>query len=130
MLYRTLDLLACPNCKHSPLNLIVIEEEERSRELAKEPKPLCTFYCSYLKEEIKDGKEYPCDECIKKEVNLGILVCPNCGMWYPISNGIPVMFASKKEREKAIGRFLQQYGDRIPKDVWDKIKSYKENVLT
>ena len=130
MLYRTLDLLACPNCKHSPLNLIVIEEEERSRELAKESKPLCTFYCSYLKEEIKDGKEYPCDGCIKKEVNLGILICPNCGMWYPISNGIPVMFVSKKEREKAIGRFLQQYGDRIPKDVWDKIKSYKENALT
>ncbi|MCE4615220.1 MAG: hypothetical protein F7B60_06810 [Desulfurococcales archaeon] len=129
MLYRTLDLLACPNCKHSPLDLIVIEEEEIGREISN-TKPLCSYYCGYLKEEIKEGKEYPCEECIKKEVKLGILICPNCGMWYPISNGIPVMFASKKEREKTIGRFLQQYGDKIPKEVWDKIKSYKENGLT
>ncbi len=126
MMYRTLDLLACPNCKHHPLELIVIEEETLERAV-EGPRPLCSEYCGYLKEKVEPGKNYPCDECLKKEVKLGILVCPKCGMWYPISDGIPVMFAAKKDREKAIGRFLQRYGDKIPKEVWDRIKSYKQD---
>ena len=125
MLYRSMDLLACPNCRHHPLKLIVIEEEVIDRKPS-QPLPLCDFYCGFLGEKIEEGKEYPCSECVRREIKLGVLICPNCGMWFPISKGIPVMFASKKDRERAIGRFLQEYGDKIPREVWELIKSYKE----
>jgi uncharacterized protein YbaR (Trm112 family) len=49
-----LDILACPMCKHHPLDLKVGEENE-------------------------------------KEVISGSLRCGNCGLTYPIEEGIPNM---------------------------------------
>lgn len=49
-----LDILACPMCKHHPLELKVAEEDS-------------------------------------KEVISGSLLCKNCGLTYPIEDGIPNM---------------------------------------
>ena len=49
-----LDILACPVCKHHPLELTVTKEDE-------------------------------------KEIVSGSLRCGNCGLVYPIEDGIPNM---------------------------------------
>ncbi len=127
MKYRLLDLLACPMCKHFPLELIVIEEKNYSdRKIPGQP-PLCELYCGYKEKMIKDLKEQPpCDECIKKEIVTGVLYCRKCGRWYPIINTIPHMlpdYIRENEKDREL-EFLSKYKDKLPEKIFLKGKPH------
>ncbi len=124
MKYRLMDILACPECKHFPLNLIVIEREEYERKLDIK-KPFCELYCSYLGKKIEELKEEaPCDECIRYEIVTGVIYCPNCGRWYPIIKSIPRMLPDKHRRKKEDISFLEKYKDRLPREIVYEGKPY------
>ena len=117
MKYRTLDLLACPMCKHFPLELIVIEEKTyEDRQLVGKP-PLSELYCGFLRKKVSSTENYPCQECIKKEVEVGVLYCPNCGRWYPIEDGIIHMLPDDLRRKEDDIRFLEKYRDKLPSKI-------------
>ncbi|MCE4617247.1 MAG: Trm112 family protein [Desulfurococcales archaeon] len=123
MYYSALDLLACPKCKHHPLELYVIEEARVEKEVEISQTPFCSLYCGYRKTRVDELAEPPCYECLKREVIAGILVCRSCGAWYPISRGIPVMLVEEKLRKKPVQMFLEKYGDKIPVELRELVKS-------
>ncbi len=128
MRYALLNLLACPMCKHFPLELYVFEFAKDNRKYAVS-KPFCDYYCAYLKKYIKDlGEDHPpCDECIAQEIKSGILVCPSCGRWYPIINGIPLMYPDDKRRHPRVrakeNEFLAKFGSMFPENVRKELPS-------
>ena len=127
MKYRLMDLLACPICKHFPLELIVIEEKVYPDRKTPSNKPLCELYCGYKNKYLKEMvEEPPCNDCIKKEIVTGVLYCNKCGRWYPIINTIPHMlpdYIRKKEKEREI-RFLREYKEYIPRKILYKGQPY------
>lgn len=52
-----------------------------------------------------------------KEIKDGILKCKKCGKYFPIINGIPRMLPLRMINGSLISRFLDRYGDRVPKDL-------------
>jgi len=124
--YRLLDLLACPMCRHFPLKLIVFKERiDEGAELPGKP-PLCEIYCAYMGKKLEDMEEKPpCEECIKHDVEEGLLYCPACGRWYPIMNGIPRMLPDDLRPEEEFRRFLEKHLEEIPEDIRRRILSRK-----
>ncbi len=117
MKYRLMDLLACPMCKHFPLRLYVFSEKNVERTI-EDKKPLCELYCAFKVSYIKELKEIPpCDECIKHEIDSGLLYCESCKRWYPIIDEIPRMLPDKLRKEEEELNFLEQHKDKIPKEI-------------
>ncbi len=133
MKFRFMDIVACPVCKHFPLELYVIETREypeREEDIKKlletyEP-PLCELYCYRLKqpigepiEKVKDEirKKNLCAECLKIEVVTGVIYCPNCGRWYPIIDEIPRLLPDELRKKQEDLRFLRKYADRLPEKI-------------
>ena len=115
MKYRLLDLLACPICKHFPLQLYVFSFRIVDRNIGEEKKPLCELFCGYKTRFIKDMKEVPpCEECIRYEIVDGLLYCPNCKRWYPIIDEIPRMLPEEDLS------FMKKYKDKIPKEILEE----------
>ncbi|PNV81377.1 MAG: hypothetical protein C0179_02985 [Fervidicoccus sp.] len=122
MKYRLMDVLACPMCKSFPLELIIIEKEQRDRELPSQP-PLCEIYCSYTQKYLKEMEEKPpCEECFKYEIKTAVLYCKNCGRWYPVINGIPHMLPDyiRKDEKKRELEFLKKFADKLPEKIVKK----------
>ncbi len=118
MKYRLMDILACPMCKHFPLELYVLNENiYENRSLSGREKPLCELYCGFLRKNVNDAKEPPCEECIKKEVDIGVLYCSSCGRWYPIMEEIPRMLPDELRSKKEELEFLRKYKDKIPEKI-------------
>jgi len=116
--YRLMDILACPICKHFPLKLIVIKENQYpQRKIEIEEKPLCELYCGFFRKYIKEVKETPCEECIKKEVDIGILICEKCNRWYPILDEIPRMLPDDLRSKNEDITFLKKYKSYIPEEI-------------
>jgi len=118
--YRLVDLLACPMCKHFPLELYVLEREEvTSRKLPGEP-PLCELYCALLGKRVKELAETPpCEACIRIEISTGVLYCSSCRRWYPVIDTIPHMLPDdlrEKERESELA-FLERYKQSLPEKI-------------
>ena len=114
MKYRLMDLLACPMCKHFPLKLIVFEEVEIER-----PERIrrCELYCGYNQAMLKDISELSCDDCWSREIVSGILICEECGRWYPIEEEIPRMLPDDlRDRNKDLS-FLSRWRSRIPEKI-------------
>jgi len=84
---RLLDILACPICKHHPLELKVFEEKE--------------------------------------EIDEGILLCTECGRWYPIIESIPHMLPDDLRDEKEDTNFLVKWKRLIPEAVLKEGKPFK-----
>lgn len=127
MKYRLMDLLACPMCRHFPLELHIISKKEYpSRKLPSEP-PLCELYCAYQNKYIKElSSRPPCEECIKWEVEEGAIYCPSCGRWYPIIDSIPHMlpdYIREKEKQDELD-FLERNKDRLPEKIVYKGKPH------
>jgi len=130
MKYRFMDIAACPMCKHFPLELYVIETKEYpEREdqikalLEKYKPPLCELYCYKLQtpvgkpiKELK-GDETPCHECLKIEVAIGVIYCPNCNRWYPIIDEIPRMLPDNLRKREEDLNFLRKYADKLPDKI-------------
>jgi len=109
-----MDILACPYDKKFPLTLIVINEQVVERPYEWEKKPHCEEYCGlkgiFIKE-VKEGMEFPCEECIKREIVEGILYCPECGRWYPIKEEIPILLPDEYRTLKEDLEFLEKVKD-------------------
>ncbi len=115
MKYRLLDLLACPICKHFPLELLVFKENryEPPKEL---PARLCEEYCGWLKKRVSEGRG-DCRECFTHEVDEGLLICTRCGRWYPIIEEIPHMLPDDLRNREEDLAFLRKWADKVPEKV-------------
>ncbi|MEM3382814.1 MAG: Trm112 family protein [Nitrososphaerales archaeon] len=124
MKYRLMNILACPICKTFPLQLIVFNEMKKASSIfVVNP---CDEYCSYNKSRIDDLKNkdisLDCKDCLQINIVEGILICQNCGRWYPIMDEIPRMLPDElrnKERDKD---FLIKNKERIPNETLSKGK--------
>lgn len=117
MRYWGLDVLKCIHCKSFPLELHVIEEERQDIGVSEIETPLCKAYCGYLKENIKESKDYPCHECLKRGIKTAVLYCPQCKHWYPIRDGIVVLLPDSKRKLEKDKEFLEKMRDKIPEVV-------------
>ncbi|ARM75964.1 Trm112 family protein [Acidianus manzaensis] len=119
MKYRLMDLLACPICKHFPLELTVISSKKMER-TTDEKKPLCELYCAYKQGNVKDIQNPPCDECITYEIEEGVLYCPSCGRWYPIIDEIPRMLPDNLRNKDEDINFLKKNKDKLSSKIVEK----------
>lgn len=117
MRYWGLDVLKCVSCKNFPLEIHVIEQERQSVDTSGLEKPFCKAYCGYLKEKLEQGKEYPCDECIKIGIRTAVLYCNSCKHWYPVRDGIVIMLTDNKRKPERDLEFLRTYKDKIPDHI-------------
>ena len=125
MRYALLNLLACPMCKHFPLELHAFEVRKESRNFEVK-KPFCDYYCGYLGKYVRDlsTESSPCNECLNLEIKAGVLICPKCGRWYPIVDGIPLMYPDKMRQHPRVKTrerdFVLTYKDKFP-EIFQKI---------
>ena len=128
MKYRFMNIVACPSCRHFPLELYVVEEKgypsrlPQIEELLRSVRlPLCDLYCYRLLtpvgRRIDEGVATPCDKCLMFEVAVGVIYCPNCGRWYPIIDEIPRLLPDDLRRKSEDLEFLRRYADRLPSKV-------------
>jgi uncharacterized protein YbaR (Trm112 family) len=126
--YYFLEILACPICKHHPLKLYVIEEKESSE--APDPRSVkCKEYCGYLNKRSSEVPLEVCQECVKKEIVTGVLICPKCGRWYPIVDGIPYMLPDEYRIKRVDREFISRFFEVIPKEVRSLMKIPKPEDL-
>lgn len=95
MKYELLDILACPIDKSYPLKLYTLSEEKRE---AKTKEGVVSW----------------------NEVVEGVLVCPNCGRWYPIIDEIPELLPDElRDRDREV-KFLEKNAKKLPEEVVKK----------
>ncbi len=122
MRYALMNLIACPMCKHFPLKLYVFEERVFEKEYEVNV-PFCDVYCGRKGKNVSELKqeELDCKECVKHDVVTGILICPKCGRWYPIINGIPLMYPDSKRKHPKVREkeeeFLRKYREKLPAEL-------------
>lgn len=121
MMFKLMDLLACPICKAFPLKLFVFKNVESKKD-AKLPK--CEEYCGYNGKPISQLKFLDCSSCLKIEIIDGILVCPSCGRWYPIEDEIPRMLPDGLREKSEELKFLRKYSGVIPHDILSQGKPF------
>jgi len=97
MKYKLMDLLACPICKHFPLELYVSKKKAKNRARVF---PKCEDYCGYEKKPVREVKSYKCGVCSKIEIIEGMLSCPSCKRLYLIEEEIPIMLPDELRKER------------------------------
>ncbi len=122
MRLRLLDLLACPACRHFPLQLHIFEETVEEVKAPGSP-PLCEFYCAYKGGKVGEVGETPCEECVKRDIVTGLLACPSCGAWYPIIDSIPRMLppGHPLRSDKQYREALERYADKLPGELRSRV---------
>jgi len=117
--YRLMDILACPYDKSFPLKLYIFKVNKyEDREVKFKKKPVCEIFCSFKNIYVKELKEEPkCEECIKYEVDSGLLYCEKCGRWYPIIDEIPILLPDELRNKEEDLEFLKKYRDKIPENI-------------
>ncbi len=122
MRLRLLDLLACPSCRHFPLQLHIFEEAREDVKVPGNP-PLCELYCAYKGGEVSKVGETPCDECVKRDIITGLLACTSCGAWYPIIDSIPRMLppGHPLRSDKQYRKALEKHADKMPEELRSKV---------
>jgi len=121
MKYRLVDLLACPMCKHFPLELLVFERERG--ELGAE-KIKCEVYCGYRAKEVKELVSLDCVDCSSFKIIEGLLACPSCARWYPIEEEIPRMLPDELRKKEEDLSFLKKHGNKIPRKILENGKPF------
>ncbi len=123
MRYMLLNILACPMCKYFPLKLYAFNEQRLTIPQNNVMKPLCNVFCGLNGKHVHELNDMPpeCNECISRDVVWGILLCDRCGRWYPIVNGVPLMYPDDirlNTRIRFIEKFfIKKFIDNIPSDV-------------
>jgi uncharacterized protein YbaR (Trm112 family) len=124
MRYRLMDILICPVCKNYPLELHVFEKVEQTP--CEEPKETCEMFCSYnnIKSSDKDKNLLlgDCKKCLAAKIKWGMILCTNCGRWFPISEEIPVMLPDDLRKVDEDTNFLKMFEKFIPSETISKGK--------
>ncbi len=111
------ELLACPACGNTRLIIYPFKEKEAGLPGSPE-KVKCRRWC-YLYD--RPAATVPLKSCVStcmyREVEEGVIVCPVCGRWYPITEGIVVMLDDKYRDDKKYLEFIEKYRDRLPEWV-------------
>lgn len=72
-------------------------------------------------------KHYPLDLHVfeeKDEITEGLLVCPECNRWYPISDEIPQMLPDDLRESKDDLDWLRKWKHRVPPTVLSSGKPF------
>jgi uncharacterized protein YbaR (Trm112 family) len=77
----------------------------------------CRDTCYFLRKPASQVPLETCAQCVNKDVVEGVLVCRNCGRWYPIIDGIPRMLDDKFRKVKEDVAWLTSHIDKVPEDV-------------
>jgi uncharacterized protein YbaR (Trm112 family) len=73
-------------------------------------------------------KHYPLELHVfeeKEEITEGLLVCPQCNRWYPISDEIPQMLPDDLREAKEDLKWLGKWKERIPVKVLNDGKPFR-----
>lgn len=65
-------------------------------------------------------KHYPLELYVfeeKEEITEGLLVCPKCNRWYPISDEIPQMLPDDLREAKEDLDWLRRWMDHVPPSI-------------
>ena len=122
MRYSLMNLLACPMCRYFPLKLYVFKETIHIKNYAVD-KPFCDLYCARHDTFFDKNKQLKpdCDDCVKHDILSGIIICPKCKRWYPIIDGIPLMYPDEKrmlpKTRRIIKNFLMKHCDEMPTEL-------------
>ncbi len=136
MQIRLLDILADPDTKTWPLQLVIFEKTATEREIRAPPYEetglYCRFYCAlhdvfFVKEEA--GKEIripkkdwtkqidikECKTCIKEEIVEGVLISQRKGrkQWFPIVDEIPIMFPDELRDKSIDSSFTVKHAEKL-----------------
>lgn len=118
MKFRLLDLLICPNCRHTlqcdvyHKSIITNIKERKTYE-----KPLCKFWCWFKNVSPLGNEKHSCRDCLTVEIIEGVLKC-SCGKSYPIVDGIPRILPSSLEPVEK--RTAKKFGYE-----WTKFSDYE-----
>ncbi len=117
------DVLACPVCKASGEKLLIHPVEVEEAEPPEDIEALrCRNYCAYHRRPAQEVPIEECRKCSSKRIKTGVIVCLNCGRWYPILEYIPVMLDDEYIDLKLYRKFASKYLDRIPGSVRSLMK--------
>ena len=83
----------------------------------------CEVYCSYHDDNVNNLSSTNCVDCYTYEITDGLLICNECGRWYPIIDDIPLMLPDSLRDRKRESIFLEKWKDKIPETI---IKREKE----
>lgn len=89
---RLLNFLACPYCLTHPLKLSVFGEQTVR---GVEHYPRCEGHCGWLERTTEMVDDEDCADCARHEIVEGVVTCPQCQRWYPITDGIPSLFVDE-----------------------------------
>ncbi|MFQ5711010.1 MAG: Trm112 family protein [Candidatus Geothermarchaeales archaeon] len=124
MKYRLMDILACPICKRFPLELHVFKENIVGGK-GKTRLSTCEEFCGLSYEKVSEMKDKPdCDACMTREIESGILICGECGRWYPIIEEIPHMLPDELRDQKEDKAFLERNREKVPTSVLESGKPF------
>ncbi|MCE4604358.1 MAG: Trm112 family protein [Aeropyrum sp.] len=119
--YYHLELLACPECRNPRLVVYPVRVTEGG--MPPRPESLkCRRWC-YLFD--RPSSTVPVESCVSscvyKDIEEGVIVCPSCGRWYPIVDGIPVMMDDKYRDEERDREAAARLSPHLPD--WIRIRA-------
>ncbi len=122
------DLLACPVCKST--NLLIHPIEVVEEEAGPDPEKVkCKRYCHYLRRPASEVDIETCRVCVRKRIKTGVIVCLDCGRWYPIEDTIAYMLSDEYRDEKHYAKWLERHIHELPGEVAQHMKIPDVNKL-
>jgi len=116
--YYFADRLACPVCKASGDKLLVHPIEVVEEDPGVDPvRVKCRIFCHFKRRPADEISLETCRECSRRRIVTGVIVCLNCGRWYPIVEAIPSMLDDEYMDLKLYRLFARKYLDRIPQKI-------------
>lgn len=110
-----MDLLACPIDKKFPLKLMVFDVKDLPPAANVRQ---CEIFCSFHGDVyVKDFPNTDCKTCYTKEITEAIILCDQCGRWYPVEEEIPRMLPDELRKQSEDLGFLRKWRERIPAEV-------------